>query len=108
MKHFLGIDVGTTSVKAAVFDETGRRLALRSVDYVLDTDAATGFIEFDAERYATICRDVARELRDEVGGTDPAAELAGELKLGVCLDEVLQARADDDVVIDDRDADHAS
>ena len=70
MKHFLGIDVGTTSVKAAVFDETGRRLALRSVDYVLDTDAATGFIEFDAERYATICRDVARELRDEVGGLD--------------------------------------
>ena len=70
MKHFLGIDVGTTSVKAAVFDETGRRLALRSVDYALDTDAATGFIEFDAERYATICRDVARELRDEVGGLD--------------------------------------
>lgn len=70
MKHFLGIDVGTTSVKAAVFDETGRRLALRTVDYTLDTDAATGFIEFDANRYAAICRDVVRELREEAGGLD--------------------------------------
>ena len=70
MKRFLGIDVGTTSIKAAVFDESGHRLALRTVDYALDTDAATGFIEFDANRYADICRTVARELRDEVGGLD--------------------------------------
>ncbi len=70
MKHFLGIDVGTTSVKAAVFDATGRRLALRTIDYALDTDAATGFIEFDADRYAQICIDAVRELRDEVGGLD--------------------------------------
>ena len=70
MKHFLGIDVGTTSVKAAVFDEAGRRLALRTVDYALDTDAATGFIEFDADRYAEICLGAVRELRAEVGGLD--------------------------------------
>ena len=41
---FLGIDIGTTSLKAAVFDGAGKRLAVRSVDYTLDTDAETGFI----------------------------------------------------------------
>ena len=31
-KKYLGIDIGTTSIKAAVFDSNGNRLALRSVD----------------------------------------------------------------------------
>ncbi len=69
-KRFLGLDVGTTSVKAAVFDETGRRLALRCVDYELDTDAATGFIEFPADRYLEICRTVIDELSAECGVPD--------------------------------------
>ena len=67
MKSFLGIDVGTTSLKAAVFDENGRRLGFRSVDYTLDTDPATGTIEFDAETYADICRHVIEELCGECG-----------------------------------------
>ena len=29
---FLGIDIGTTSLKAAVFDGTGKRLSVRAVD----------------------------------------------------------------------------
>lgn len=70
VKKFLGVDVGTTSVKAAVFDETGRRLALRSVDYGLDTDAATGTIEFPADRYVEICRSVVDELIAECGAPD--------------------------------------
>ena len=32
MGRFLGIDIGTTSLKAAVFSETGERLALKTVD----------------------------------------------------------------------------
>lgn len=70
MKSFLGIDVGTTSLKAAVFDENGRRLGFRSVDYTLDTDPATGTIEFDAETYADICRHVIEELCGECGKPD--------------------------------------
>ena len=53
MKKFLGIDIGTTSLKAAVFDETGKRLGFRVVDYTLSTDPKTGYIEFDAESYKT-------------------------------------------------------
>ena len=70
MKKYLGLDIGTTSLKAAVFDECGKRLALRSVDYVLDTDPATGFIEFDAEEYVRMCTRVTDELAAEVGGID--------------------------------------
>ncbi|MBQ3639307.1 MAG: hypothetical protein II955_02160 [Clostridia bacterium] len=70
MKTFLGIDVGTTSLKAAVFDETGKRLGLRQVDYTLDTDPATGYIEYDAEAYITACERVIAELTEECGKPD--------------------------------------
>ena len=70
MKTFLGIDIGTTSLKAAVFDENGKRLGLRSVDYTLHTDPATGWIEFDAEEYESICERVIAELTAECGKPD--------------------------------------
>lgn len=69
-KKFLGIDIGTTSLKAAVFDENGTRLGVRNEDYTLDTDAATGFIEFDADRYVEICEKVIAELTAECGSID--------------------------------------
>ena len=69
-RKFLGIDIGTTSLKAAVFDGEGTRLSVRSVDYTLDTDAATGFIEFDAEKYIEMCRRVITELEAECGRID--------------------------------------
>ena len=72
MQHrkYLGIDIGTTSLKAAVFDRDGNRLALRTVDYTLDTDPTTGYIEFDATRYIEMCRAVIDELVAECGPID--------------------------------------
>lgn len=70
MKTFLGIDIGTTSLKAAVFDENGKRLGFRSVDYTLDTDPGTGYIEFDAEAYITACVGVIDELVAACGKPD--------------------------------------
>ena len=67
MKRYLGLDIGTTSLKAAVFSESGERLGLRRVDYTLDTDAQTGFIEFDPENYITMCKQVIDELAEECG-----------------------------------------
>ena len=69
-KKFLGIDIGTTSLKAAVFDRDGNRLGLRCIDYVVDTDAATGYIEFDALRYIEMCKQVIDELTSECGAID--------------------------------------
>ncbi len=67
MKLYLGLDIGTTSLKAAVFDEKGKRHGIRRVDYTLDTDAERGFIEFDPENYIKMCEDVIRELSEECG-----------------------------------------
>ncbi len=69
-KKYLGIDIGTTSLKAAVFDKSGNRLALRSVDYTLDTDSQTGFIEFPAMRYVEMCKEVIGDLTKECGKID--------------------------------------
>ena len=69
-KKFLGIDIGTTSLKAAVFNGEGKRLGLRSVDYTLDTDNETGHIEFDANEYINMCRKVIDELTAECGKID--------------------------------------
>ena len=64
---YLGIDIGTTSLKAAVFDRDGNRRAMRSVDYTLTTDPVAGTIEFDPEEYVAMCRRVIGELRAECG-----------------------------------------
>ncbi len=75
--NFLGIDLGTTSVKAAVFDEKGQRLALRSINYALDT-SIPGFIEFQAERYVSICRELIDTLASEYRITALAVDSQGE------------------------------
>lgn len=67
MGKFLGIDIGTTSLKAAVFSEKGERLALKTVDYTLITDSSTGFIEFDADEYIRMTKSVIDELVLECG-----------------------------------------
>ena len=69
-KKYLGIDIGTTSIKAAVFAKDGKRLALRSVDYTLDTDSVTGFIEFNADEYVKMCKGIISELVSECGKID--------------------------------------
>ncbi len=67
MKNYLGIDIGTTSLKAAVFDQNGTRLGLERVDYTLDTDAKTGHLEFDPEKYITMCKEVIDRLVEQCG-----------------------------------------
>lgn len=66
-KLYLGLDIGTTSLKAAVFDADGNRRGLRCFDYTVDTDPATGFIELDAEIYIEMCKKAIDELTAECG-----------------------------------------
>ena len=47
--NFMGIDVGTTSVKVGVYDERLTPLASRSIDYTLNSHGDV--VEFDAESY---------------------------------------------------------
>ena len=69
-KKYLGLDIGTTSLKAAVFNEKGERLGLFSADYTLDTDSKTGYIEFDADKYVEMCKEAIEKLTEECGRID--------------------------------------
>ncbi len=59
--NFLGIDVGTTSLKAVCFDEKGNCLAGTNIDYTLDTRG--DLVEFDAMEYIRITRQAIEEIR---------------------------------------------
>ena len=48
MSLFLGIDVGTSSVRCALYDEKGRRQAVESREYTLAAQAP-GQAELDVE-----------------------------------------------------------
>jgi hypothetical protein len=76
---YLGLDIGTTSLKAAVFNEEGERLGLRAFDYTLDTDPATGYIELDAEVYIDMCKRARNFFQDNAGYKD-CSTLAAQCK----------------------------
>lgn len=62
MKAYLGIDIGTTAVKAALFDGQGAMLGGGLAEYTLETPAPD-IVELDAETYVDAVRDaVAKAL----------------------------------------------
>ena len=61
--NLLGIDVGTTSVKAAAFDENGKMLFCRTYDYNLITSGDT--VEFAADDYIDIVKTAISDARAE-------------------------------------------
>ena len=61
--NLLGIDVGTTSLKAAVFNSEGKMLSSATVDYALLTEGDR--VEFTAERYWEIAQEAIRKVSAE-------------------------------------------
>lgn len=70
MKYLLGIDVGTTSLKAALFDENAVCVKSVTKDYTLSVSG--DYVEFDAESYW----DLAKEAIDEISAEFPIYALA--------------------------------
>ncbi len=60
MKHLLGVDFGTTALKACLFDENGKRLATESVKYDLITKG--DFIEFPADEFFNVFMSVYNKI----------------------------------------------
>ncbi|MBR2615749.1 MAG: hypothetical protein IKC69_03635 [Clostridia bacterium] len=58
--NLLGIDVGTTSLKAVCFDEAGKCLAQANLDYTLDTRG--DLVEFDPMEYIRIAKEAIAEI----------------------------------------------
>ena len=61
--HLMGIDIGTTSVKSGVFDETLEQKLSFVADYTLDSHG--DIVEFDGEEYWTIVKgEIEKACRD--------------------------------------------
>jgi len=63
MKYLLGIDIGTTSLKAAVFDENANMMKSVTRDYTLQVKGS--FVEFPAEKYWEMVTGAMAEIRAE-------------------------------------------
>ena len=59
--NLLGIDIGTTSVKAALFDSDGNMLRSETYDYTLITDGDK--VEFVAEEYVKIVKQAINDMK---------------------------------------------
>jgi len=89
MSFFLGLDIGTTSVKAAVFDLSGACLGVGSQDYRLDTPAPDR-VELDPERYWTSACQVVRQAVSAAGTPPDAIRAMGVSSQGettICVDQ---------------------
>ena len=60
MKHLMGIDIGTTSLKGCVFDEKGNELASVTKAYTLITEGE--YVEFPAKKYFELFKEAYDEL----------------------------------------------
>ncbi len=67
MSHLIGMDMGTSSVKAILMTEDGKvqKVARGVFDY---TKLENGGVEISADDYAKVCIDVIKELADAAGG----------------------------------------
>ena len=64
MKYLLGADIGTTSLKAAVFDETGKMIKSATKDYTLIVSGDT--VEFSAEDYFELFLSAYNEITEGI------------------------------------------
>ena len=71
---FIGIDVGSASVRAGLYDRSGHRLAFRVRPILQFHPRATVVEQSSADIWANACRAVAEAV--DVAGVDPARIVA--------------------------------
>ncbi len=62
MRYLVGVDIGTTSLKAALFDETGREIRQATKDYTLLVSGDR--VEYPAEGYFTLFCEAYDEIAE--------------------------------------------
>ncbi|MEE1042436.1 MAG: FGGY family carbohydrate kinase, partial [Clostridia bacterium] len=60
MKYLLGVDIGTTSLKAAVFDENANCMKSVTKDYTLEVK--DDYVEFPTEKYWDLFSEALEEI----------------------------------------------
>ena len=82
-KYLIGIDIGTTSLKAAIFDTDGVTVSAATVDYTLD--AKGNMTEFDADEYISIVRRGLTEAAEKAFPGEGAGVLSAKIA-GISVD----------------------
>jgi len=88
MKYLLGIDAGTTSFKAVLFDEEGKEVAASHKDYELIRPDHS-IVEFCVEDYWIICKAIIRDLFDKsqvVNQQIAALAISSQGETLICVD----------------------
>lgn len=88
MKRYLGIDIGTTAVKAALFDAQGVMLGSGLAEYTLETPAPD-IVELDAEVYAkAVVEAVGKALaKSGIAAADVTSiGITGQAETLICVD----------------------
>ncbi|PJK20427.1 xylulokinase [Mycolicibacterium goodii] len=86
--YVLGVDIGTTAIKAAIFDIDGREVSSHTEEYALHTPRA-GHVELDAATYTqTFTRAVRRAVQTSAVPADElrAIGLSAQGETMLCLD----------------------
>ena len=76
MKAYLGIDLGTTNMKAALYDEQMRPIDSESMP--VRYDRTDGFVEFDADVCFDALIDMLGTLAKRCGATEIPAGIRGD------------------------------
>lgn len=83
MTKLLGVDVGTTSLKAVLFDENGAALSAAAIDYTLLASGDT--VELEAETYWRIFQEALAQVCPD--GLPDALAIDTQCETLICADE---------------------
>lgn len=83
---YLGIDLGTGTLKAAVFGDGGAVVAEAEESYATPF-TGSGSVDFDAAMWWTVCKRVLRKVTADHGSRIEAVGLAGQMHGVVLIDE---------------------
>jgi len=72
----MGIDTGTTGVKAVIFNDEGKILVQSYREYPLIYPGPSGWVELDAERIWEATKEAIAEATAAVGNSDPIEAIA--------------------------------
>ncbi len=76
MANLLGVDFGTTALKACLFDDNGNLLATESVQYKLITEGE--FIEFPADEFLNVFSNTVKKITEKFKVDALAVDTQGE------------------------------
>jgi sugar (pentulose or hexulose) kinase len=109
MDTILSVDVGTTAIKTALFDERGRLIAKATREYELATPTALA-VELDAEQYWCAFKHTVAEVLEAAPGAAPTIRALGISAQGetlICADDAGNALRPAIVWLDNRAQDEA-